>query len=485
VVWTRAFTPVLKTQVYSFAMIVFAYLGATFLGSALYRRDLQVNRQKSKAMLLAALAVMAFVPVLVNTPGIMRSNYWSPTPQIHSAILLLAGIVPFCALLGYLTPGLIDEYAGGNPSRAGRAYAINVLGCILGPLFACYLLLPNISERYSLILLALPFLPFCLRFRRQYSGHWRWALPAVLAIVLAWSTWGTKDYETMFQKDNPTGAEVRRDYAATVISYGQGMEKNLLVNGMGMTILTPITKFMVDLPLALHQKPPTSVLIVCFGMGTTFRSAMSWDIDTTAVELVPSVAKAFGYYHADAASFLSATNGHIVVDDGRRFLKRTTEQFDVIVVDPPPPVQAAGSSLLFSKEFYQVAKRHLKPGGILQMWYPAQADPQTGEAVLRSIHDSFPYVRCFRSYQGWGLHMLGSMEPIENLDATQLAARMPERARRDLLEWNPGLQAPTFLNMVLTNEISVPDSLDPNPAVVVTDDRPFNEYFLLRDLSGG
>ena len=39
VVWCRAFTPVLKTQVYSFALIVFAYLGATFLGSLTYRRD--------------------------------------------------------------------------------------------------------------------------------------------------------------------------------------------------------------------------------------------------------------------------------------------------------------------------------------------------------------------------------------------------------------------------------------------------------------
>src|SRR5208282_1004404 len=37
VVWTRAFTPVLKTQVYSFAMIVFTYLGATFFGSLWYR----------------------------------------------------------------------------------------------------------------------------------------------------------------------------------------------------------------------------------------------------------------------------------------------------------------------------------------------------------------------------------------------------------------------------------------------------------------
>ena len=43
VVWTRAFTPVLKTQVYSFALIVFTYLGATFLGSWWYRHHLKNN----------------------------------------------------------------------------------------------------------------------------------------------------------------------------------------------------------------------------------------------------------------------------------------------------------------------------------------------------------------------------------------------------------------------------------------------------------
>jgi len=41
------------------------------------------------------------------------------------------------------------------------------------------------------------------------------------------------------------------------------------------------------------------------------------------VELVPGVPQAFGYYHADAAEVLKNPKGRIVIDDGRRFLKRT------------------------------------------------------------------------------------------------------------------------------------------------------------------
>src|SRR5450631_2646591 len=146
VVWSRAFAVVLKTQVYSFAMIVFTYLGATFLGSLMYRRDLRRDRVRSKGTLFSALAIAAFLPVLVNDPRILSEQFWSGSIDPASALILLGSICPFCALLGYLTPGLVDEYAAGQPRRAGQAYAINVLGCILGPLVGCYLLLPFVSE---------------------------------------------------------------------------------------------------------------------------------------------------------------------------------------------------------------------------------------------------------------------------------------------------------------------------------------------------
>ncbi len=286
----------------------------------------------------------------------------------------------------------------------------------------------------------------------------------------------------MVQRTNHTETVIRRDYTATVISCRDEHYSHLLVNGVGMTVLTPVTKFIAHLPLAFHHDPPKSILVICFGMGTTYRSAITWNIDTTVVELVPSVVKAFGFYHADAARFVNATNGHIVTDDGRRFLRRTDKKFDVIVVDPPPPVQAAGSSLLFSREFYELAKQHLNPGGILQMWFPGDEELKTDQAVVRSIHESFPYVRCFGSVVHVGIHMLGSMEPIEQLDAGQLAARMPESAQKDLVEWAPGKTASSYLAEVLNYEYAVPMILNPDPSVQVTDDRPFNEYYLLRRL---
>jgi spermidine synthase len=481
VVWTRAFTPVLKTQVYSFASIIFAYLGATFLGSWLYRRHLRNGRVIPIERLLFLLIVAAFLPVLVNDPRIVVQHFWSALIDRRSALLILASICPFCAALGYLTPRLIDNLSGGNPTRAGKAYAVNVLGCILGPLFACYLLLPFFSERHSLILLVLPFLGLWLLLSRSnFSTAARRIL--VFGPVIVVGLLFTEDFEKMLLKSGD-GTVVRRDYAASVISYKKAdnreTNKWLVVNGIDMTKLTPITKFMVHLPLAFHQKPPKSALVICFGMGTSYRAALNWDIDTTAVELVPGVTKAFDFYHPDTARYLNDPDGHIVIDDGRRYLNRSGKTFDVIIVDPPPPIETAGSSLLYSKEFCLLAKNHLNPGGILQIWFPS-GDILTGQAIMRSLHETFPYVRCFISVEKWGTHFLASTAPLEPVTGKDLAARMPESARKDLVEWAPSTEVSAYLDQVLAREIPVDKLLNPDPNIQLTDDQPYNEYFLIR-----
>jgi len=484
VVWIKAFTPVLKTVVYSFAFVLATYLAATATGSFLYRRHLRQQRAWSLAHLVALVSIAAFLPILMNDPHWARANDFPDLrhADLFSVLLVLLSICPFCAVLGYLTPSVVDEFAQGSPRRAGRAYAINVLGCILGPLAASYLLLPQLGNRHALLLLALPLLLLCVAWWKTLPRSPRRVVAVALAGVAACALFFSRDYEDHLLKTKP-GAVIRRDYAASVLSYGRTMrEKRLLVNGIGMTVLTPVTKFMAHLPMAFHTGRPQSVLIICFGMGTTYRSAMSWDVETTAVELVPGVKDAFSYYHEDAPKLLQNPKGQIVVDDGRRYLKRAGKQFDIIMLDPPPPLEAAGSSLLYSQEFYALAKEHLKPGGIIQAWIPA-GDANITHAALRSLSESFPHVRCFAALFDDGVHALASMTPIESLTAAELISRMPPAAQQDLQEWAFGENVSDYLGKVLAKEWQVEWFLDPNPAVRITDDRPYNEYWLLRENS--
>jgi spermidine synthase len=358
------------------------------------------------------------------------------------------------------------------------------MGCILGPLFASYVLLPWISARSALIVLSLPFLGYYLFLSRTLPRKRRWGWGLISGAMLVWVLFCSEDYEQLLVKTQ-LDTTIRRDYAASTVSFGEGRNKQLFVNGVGMTVLTPITKFMAHLPLVFHQGRPQSALIICFGMGTTYRSALSWNIQTTAVELVPGVPQAFAFYHADARHYLDNPKGRIVIDDGRRFLKRTAEKFDVIVIDPPPPPEAAGSSLLYSREFYELAKQHLQPHGILQTWVPGGHVTYVAmaQAAARSLSDSFPYTRAFSPVEGSGIHLLASMEPIESLNAGQLTARMPESAKQDLLEWSDTPDVTAYLGRVVTREVDLARFLNPELDIQITDDRPYNEYFLLRCLN--
>jgi spermidine synthase len=476
VIWARAFTPILTTQVYSFALIVFAYLGATFLGSWLYRRELKHDAVRGVAGLISMVAIGAFLPIACNDLRFL-TNTQNAAGYLSAAVLLLS-ICPICAALGYLTPSLIDEYSRGDPAAGGRAYAINVTGCILGPLVASYLLLPWLGERYGLVLLGIPFLVFSFVKPGSFRSWLGLGSRLAAAALLIWSVFFSVDLAALVPM-KATKTEIRRDHVASVISAGEGLSKALLVNGVGVTGLVPITKFMAHLPLAFHTGRPESALVICFGMGTSYRSVLSWDIQATAVELVPSVRDAFPFYHADAAQILSNPKGRIVIDDGRRYLNRTTDKFDVIVIDPPPPVEAAGSSLLYSEEFYELAKKHLQPNGILQAWFPG-GNPRTGRAVLRSLRNSFPHLRCFRSPGGMGVLVLASMDPIAALTPDRVARAMPTAAAKDLLEWSSSRSLPTYLAQIVSKEFEIDAELDPDVHVRITDDQPYNEYFLLR-----
>jgi len=471
VVWTRLYTVFVGTLVYSFALILGVYLAATFLGSKLYRW--WSSRHSSEGAV-----IWLFVWLAALLPLLMADLRVEISPWLRVPL----GVAAFSGLLGFLTPRLVDRFSQGDPTLAGVGYAVNVAGCILGPLVAGFGLLPYLDERYALVVLALPWLMVGtgFAFTRHPGTGKRFAAPvAVVSCAILFAS-AMLILRTQSYVQRIPGATVLRDSTATVIASGQGRNKQLYVNGVSMTVLTPITKVMASLPLASLDHAPKSGLVICFGMGTTHRSMLSWGIDSTAVDLVPSVPALFGYYHADAPELVKSPESHIVVDDGRRFLERTTSQYDVIVIDPPPPIGAAGSSLLYSREFYSAAKKRLRPDGILEQWYPG-GDQATTSAIARALKESFPYVRAFGSVEGWGIHYLASHQPIPNRSAADLAARMPANAAADLVEWGPFPTAEQQFAAVLKNEVPIDlvIGVDKN-APAMQDDRPVNEYGLLR-----
>ncbi len=475
VIWIRQFTPYLGNVVYAFAGILAVYLVATVVGSQNYRSQADSHLPGESASAWSLLALFAVIPVLAADPLLPLASGFR-----------LCAIVPFCAMAGFLTPLLVDALSSGDSDRAGTAYAVNIAGSIAGPLLAGFWLLPWLGERRASMVLSIPLFAIAVLTASHkpsseppkfgLSPKLKLALAAIAAILLFSMS---HDYETKYKL-----REVRRDYTATVLATGTGFDRKLLVNGVGMTSLTPITKYMAHLPLAFMSRFPQQGLVICFGMGTSFRSMLSWGISTTVVDLVPSVPALFGYYHEDAAKLAGSPLARIVVDDGRRFLDGSTQTYDVIVVDPPPPPEAPGSSLLYSRDFYEVVKRHLRRDGILGTWYPEmEGDSATTTSITKALMQSFPYVRAFPSFDRLGIHFLASMEPLPTTSSSVLAARLPSRAVSDFVEWGPRANPQQQFEVVLSQELSLEKLLAEDPrAPAMRDDRPINEYYLLRRL---
>jgi len=479
VVWVRLFTPFVGTVVYAFAAILGLYLGATYLGSWIYRTWIyRTRRSPSDALSNSLLALLAFFVLL---PLAVCDARWRVSPSA----LRVVGLIPFSILVGFITPMLLDRFSQGDPNRAGRGYAINIAGCVCGPLIAGFLLLPLLGERVALCVFALPWFAAAVlytssapssdtqRLRPWMSWKFGSLALASLALIVV-----TRDYENRYSP-----REVLRDNTATVIATGTGMDRDLIVNGIGITGLGAVTKMMAHLPLAYLGRQPQNALVICFGMGTTYRSVLSWGVPVTAVELVPSVPRVFPYFYADGAKLLQSPLSRVVIDDGRHYMELSSEQYDVITIDPPPPVEAAGSSLLYSKEFYEIAKRHLRPGGILQQWFPqGSPDPTALASVAKALRESFPYVHVFHSVEGWGNHFLASESPLTPTSAAVLASRLPPAAVTDLLEFGPAHTAEEQFALVMNSEFPLETLIERAPGNVpaLQDDRPVNEYYILR-----
>ena len=135
-------------------------------------------------------------------------------------------------------------------------------------------------------------------------------------------------------------------------------------------------------------------------------------------------------------------------------------------------------------------KAHLRQDGIVQIWYPAGfGDTATLASIAKSLMQSFPYVRAFDPkddrFGPGGILFLASEEPIPVTSSATLVARLPAAAAIDFVEWGPKPAPQEQFDWLLSHERDVRQLAAEDPEVpALTDDRPINEYFLLRNWFG-
>ena len=300
VVWTRLYTIFVGTFVYSFATILGVYLAATFIGSTVYR--IWSRRHPTESPLVWLFVWLAAITPLLTADMRVAIPAVAARPSRHRCLQRPARISDSAPRRPFLRRRsrprrlrLRRERRRMHPRPTGRrlcSYCLISMSATPWRLWrspGCWSACRSAFVRTARFIQKRLAKPAPARHCRR---------PILLASFALVSPGRAATSSEI------AGGQVRRDSTATVIAAGQGMDKRLFVNGISMTILTPITKMMSAMPLAFLDRTPQNALVICFGMGTTHRSMLSWGIDSTVVDLVPSVPKLFWYYHADAPQLL-------------------------------------------------------------------------------------------------------------------------------------------------------------------------------------
>jgi spermidine synthase len=313
------------------------------------------------------------------------------------------------------------------------------------------------------------------------------ALAALVVAVLAVPTPLVRDpgEARLLREGNLLAAA--EDEIAAVQAGGPPDARSLLVGGTGMTRLTVDAKLMAYLPI-VTRPDAQRMLVICFGMGSTYRSGLIAGLEVDGVELVPSVLDMFRFFYDDATDVYADRDGELIVTDGRNFVELSDRTYDVITVDPPPPIESSGTSVLYSREFYVASAGRLRAGGVMMEWMPYGQSVDEFRSHVRTFADVFPHVVIGFGPTRRGVYMLGSAEPL-SVDGDAVREVLGRDGVLDDLVDTVDAPVTGFDEWAAIVEQLVwieGDAVDAfaGDAPLILDDRPGTEYFLLRRLFG-
>ena len=500
VTWTRLLASGTGGLTYVFTVILALFLIGISVGAALY--NVVRPRIKDPVRLLAASQIavavlsVAGLILVISQPPVL-----DPASQLFSIGVLFGSaaltVLPVTIVLGLAFPTaseLLRDDRGTAGSESGLLLGVNTTGAILGSLVIPFVFMPTIGSPAIIVALALVNVALgvglALHARPQRTALAGAGIVAGVLIVVLGTRPGlvVQPNEARIAGRGGTVFESREDEIASVQAGQDGATPELWVGGTSMTLLTVDAKLMPILPL-IARPASERALVVAFGMGTAYRSALIAGLRTDTVELVPSVPKMFGYYYDDADQVLADPNGRVVIADGRNHLELVDERFDIIVTDPPPPIQSSGVSVISSLEYYEAGRDHLTDGGVMMQWTPYGTTESDLKEHIRTFATVFPHVIAVRGSGGYGFYMLGSAQPMTlNHEAARSVLMRPgvledissafDSPQSTIDGWLAEIDSQTWL---VDDEVREYAGSGP----MITDDQPRPEYFLLREWNAG
>jgi len=439
VAWTRILSVPFGGMVYSFSAILAVYLLGIALGAAVASI---LQRRAGSPVLLFGLFQIALAGSIVlgsrvfgslpdlQTTLIAQSRGTAPHLFWGEALVTARIVLLPTFFLGALFPLAAAIYQRGRHAAGaavGTIYASNTLGSIAGSILTAFVLIPAIGSLKAILFAALLNAAIgCIALLTAEGSRRTRAISAaagvlatVLVALLAIPSWNAERMSMGFVRllrayefggeglvhriiaKLGSSAQVERllfykeGRLATVTVIETGDRRALLINGKtdatigsGEDMAQQVLVGQVPLLLVPGAK---RVCVVGYGSGVTTHAVLTHPVEKAlTIELEGAVIEAAPLFESAADRPLRDPRSRLVVEDAGTYLRSTKEDFDVIISEPSNP-WIAGVGNLFTKEFYEEARRRLSPGGIFCQWIQTYSvSPATLSTVFRTVATVFP-----------------------------------------------------------------------------------------------
>ena len=423
VIFFREFLVVFLGNELSAGVVFFSWFLGVGLGAAAAARPARRAASGEKAFVLLGALLVSIAPVLLILTRLARSILGVPSgAYIPFATLIAASaalIVPFSFLAGLVFPFacLLPLGPGEGARNIGRAYVIESLGSIAGGAAFTFALVGRVPAVETLCGCAAAFcIALCLLPRagaRAAAGTAgvcaaAWAAALVCGAAGRAERWSVERRWEALSPGVPLVASVDSRYENIALGRRAGQYD---VFGSGQYYFSfpdPYGAAQAAHMIMTEHPAPRRVLLVGGGLGGMLQAILAHrPASVTCVELDPAlIGVTEPRLDPDAARALRDPAVRVRFGDGRRYVKRTSDRFDMAIVAVPDP-STAMLNRFYTLEFYREARAILAPGGVLAARLSAPADYYGGEvgdyagSVYATIRAVFPHVVVAPGEENW------------------------------------------------------------------------------------
>jgi spermidine synthase len=498
VVWTRILAVLFDSSIYGFVLMLATVLLGIAVGGAVGGAVLRWRSTPRFAGLsfgwleigigLSAVSALVVFGGAYQALSNLRES-GSPLARLVRTdlrlmtMLCVLTVLPSALLMGGTFPvaaRLWAAGAGGLARRLGGVYAANVAGAIVGSLASGFILLPLLGAHDSLLLLgALNVLLGSALL--GVTGSRPVLAGAISLLVIGWGATRPPIHEVVFGQHFPD---------QHLVAYWEGLEntvsvgraangiQTLFTNSRGQTNDAPdlvrYHRVMGHLGALLAPERAPRTLVIGLGAGATpgaIARHASAQIDV--IELSDAVIRAAPFFRVANADVLEQPNVRLSVDDGRNYLLRNRQPYDVITADVVHPFDA-GATNLYSYEYFSLVAHALQPRGIMVQWVsPGTAFEHS--LIVRTFLRAFPNATLWLG----GDLLIGSPSPL-HVDRAELEARLADPSARAALAEVGFNHAQDVLAQYRASSGELAAYAGDGP--ILTDDHPLLEYFESQDI---